>query len=79
MNLRVHNLSLFVQIAEGIDDETWMFHLRQRDYSRWFREVIKDDGLAAEAALVEKDEALPPGESRVRIRRAVTNRYTTPA
>ncbi len=79
MNLRVHNLSLFVQIAEGIDDETWMFHLRQRDYSRWFREVIKDDGLAAEAALVEEDDTLPPGESRVRISRAVTNRYTAPA
>jgi hydroxymethylpyrimidine pyrophosphatase-like HAD family hydrolase len=79
MNLRIHNLSLFVQVAEGIDDETWMFHLRQRDYSRWFREVIKDDGLAAETALVEADDTLPPGESRVRICRAVTNRYTAPA
>jgi hydroxymethylpyrimidine pyrophosphatase-like HAD family hydrolase len=79
MNLRVHNLTLFVQVAEGIDAETWMFHLRQRDYSRWFREVIKDEGLAAEAALVEKDDTLPPAESRARICLAVTSRYTAPA
>jgi hydroxymethylpyrimidine pyrophosphatase-like HAD family hydrolase len=79
LNLRAHNLSMFVQIAEGIDDDTWTFHLRQRDYSRWFQKVIKDEGLAAEAALVEEDRALPPGESRVRICRAVTNRYTAPA
>jgi hypothetical protein len=79
LNLRAQNLSLFVQMAEGIDDETWIFHLRQRDYSRWFRDVIKDEGLAEEAAHVEKNEALPPSESRVRICRAVTNRYTTPA
>ena len=79
MNLRVHNLSLFVQVAEGIDAETWMFHLRQRDYSRWFREVIKDEALAAEVALVEEDDRLSPGESRVRICLAVTNRYTAPA
>jgi hypothetical protein len=79
LNLRAHNLSMFVQIAEGIDDDTWTFHLRRRDYSRWFRKVINDEGLAAEAALVEEDGALPPGESRVRICRAVTNRYTAPA
>lgn len=79
LNLRAHNLSLFVQIAEGIDDETWMFHLRKHDYSRWFEKVIKDEGLAAEAARVEEDEALPSAESRARICRAITDRYTAPA
>jgi hypothetical protein len=38
---------LFVQIAEGIDDRTWMHHLKQGDYSAWFREIIKDRELAA--------------------------------
>jgi hypothetical protein len=78
LNLRAHNLSLFVQLAEGIDDDTWKFHLHQRDYSRWFREVIKDEELAAEAASIERDEALPAGESRLRICHAVTSRYTGP-
>ena len=50
LNLRAHNLELFVQMAEGVDEETWLHHLRQGDYSRWFRDAIKDPELADEAA-----------------------------
>jgi hypothetical protein len=53
LNLRVRNLTAFLQIAKGVDDETWMFHLREGDYSRWFRDSIKDEELAAEAQSVE--------------------------
>jgi hypothetical protein len=31
LNLRAQNLSVFMQIAEGLDDETWLFHLREGD------------------------------------------------
>jgi|HigsolmetaAR203D_1030402.scaffolds.fasta_scaffold00570_12 hypothetical protein len=79
LNLRVQNLNLFVQIAEGIDDETWAHHLRAGDYSRWFREAIKDDGLAEEAAGIEADRELTPADSRQRIREAIERRYTAPA
>jgi len=79
LKLRVQNLSLFNQIAEGLDDETWLFHLRRGDYSRWFREAIKDEDLAREAAAVEQDESLAPGESRARLREAIEARYTAPA
>lgn len=79
LNLRVQNLSLFNQIADGLDDDTWLFHLRQGDYSRWFREQIKDEDLAAEAASIEENEALLPMESRARIRAAIESRYTAPA
>lgn len=41
LNLRAQNLMLFLQIAEGVDDETWEFHLRNSDYSTWFRNAIK--------------------------------------
>jgi len=41
-------------MAEGIDDDTWLHHLGQRDYSKWFRSVIKDDGLAEEAEQIER-------------------------
>jgi hydroxymethylpyrimidine pyrophosphatase-like HAD family hydrolase len=44
LNLRAQNLMLFAQLAEGVDDETWLHHLQRRDYSRWFREAIKDEG-----------------------------------
>jgi hypothetical protein len=79
LNLRTHNLAMFSQIADGIDDATWVYHLRQRDYSRWFREAIKDEALAAAASEVEEDERLPPAESRARIRQAIEERYTSPA
>ena len=76
--LRAQNLALFAQIAQGVDDETWLFHLRKADYSRWFREVIKDPDLAAEAEKVEKDEKLSASESRARIVEAIEQRYTLP-
>ncbi|MBS3652232.1 HAD-IIB family hydrolase [Pseudaminobacter sp. 19-2017] len=79
MKLRAQNLSMFVQIAEGIDDRTWEHHLRAGDYSDWFRRQIRDDELADETAEVEEDESLPPEESRKLIAEAVKRRYTGPA
>ena len=79
LNLRAQNTTLFVQIAEGVDDETWEFHLRRGDYSEWFRQMIKDPALADEVAAVERDTSLSPAESRARIKDAVNRRYTAPA
>jgi hypothetical protein len=79
LNLRAQNLTLFVQIAEGVDDDTWLHHLRQGDYSEWFRTVIKDPELGALAAAIEQDGSLSPQESRARIKAAVEERYTAPA
>jgi hypothetical protein len=79
MKLRAHNLMMFVQIAEGIDDKTWQHHLRNGDYSDWFRRQIRGDALADETAQVEADQALPAEESRKRIIGAVRRRYTAPA
>jgi HAD superfamily hydrolase (TIGR01484 family) len=76
LNLRVDNLMLFVQIGEGVDLGTWQFHRKANDYSKWFRAVIKDDELAAEAEAVEIDKSLSPAESRERILAAVDRRYT---
>lgn len=79
LNLRAQNLILFTQIAEGVDDETWMFHLHQGDYSGWFREAIKDEGLADEAEQIEKQADLPAAQSRDLIKEAIERRYTLPA
>src|SRR5207249_2829595 len=65
-------------LGEGVDDETWLHHLRLKDYSRWFREAIKDEALASEAVSVEEDTSLPPRESRALIRVAIERRYTLP-
>ncbi|OHV78144.1 HAD family hydrolase [Ensifer sp. LCM 4579] len=79
LNLRAHNLMMFLQIAEGVDDETWDHHLRAGDYSKWFGERIGDPELADEAAAIEEDRALAPAESRKRLAEAVRRRYTAPA
>jgi len=78
LNLRAQNLDRFIQIGDGVDDPTWEFHLRRHDISSWFRDVIKDEELAAEAAQIE-DEDVDAAETRKRIRHAIERRYTTPA
>jgi hydroxymethylpyrimidine pyrophosphatase-like HAD family hydrolase len=79
LNLRAQNLQVFLQLADGVDDETWRHHLERGDYSRWFRERIKDEQLALDAQAVEAEHELAPAESRARIRKAVERRYTAPA
>lgn len=79
MNLRAHNLMIFAQIAEGIDDKTWEFHLHAGDYSKWFRNQIRDKDLARETSEAENDKKLSAEESRKRVLDAVRRRYTAPA
>jgi len=79
LNLRAQNLSTFLQLAAGVDDKTWLHHLRAGAYSQWFRDTIKDDALASEATAIEQDHSLTPADSRARIRDIVERRYTAPA
>jgi HAD superfamily hydrolase (TIGR01484 family) len=79
LNLRAQNLHLFMQLADGVDDATWMHHLRRGDYSDWFRRAIKDGELAEQAEQVEKDSHLSARDSRARIKAAIEKRYTLPA
>ncbi|HXG13436.1 MAG TPA: HAD-IIB family hydrolase [Gemmataceae bacterium] len=79
LNLRAQNLMLFLQLADGVDDETWTHHLRQGDYSRWFREGIKDERLAVEAEAVEQQAGLSAAGSRALIRGIIERYYTLPA
>ncbi len=70
---------IFLEMAAGIDDRTWVHHRQAGDYSRWFREAIKNEQLAREPAEIERDTRLDPKESRDRIAQAVSRRYTAPA
>jgi hypothetical protein len=79
LNLRARSLRTFVELADGVDDDTWVHHLERGDYSRWFRDAIEDDELAAEAEGIERDRALGAAASRQRIREAIERRYTAPA
>jgi hypothetical protein len=67
LKLRAQNLAVFLQLAEGVDDATWLHHLRRGDYSRWFRESIKDEALAVEASRAEELTGVSAQETRARI------------
>ena len=77
-NLKAQNLAIFSQIAQGIDEETWLFHLRRQDYSKWFREAVKDPYLADQAARIELQFPQNSEESRKLIRALIDARYTLP-
>jgi HAD superfamily hydrolase (TIGR01484 family) len=79
LNLRAQNLTLFTQIAEGVDEETWLHHLRKNDYSQWFREAVKDDGVADEIEVIEQNTTLAPAESRRLILETIGKHYTNPS
>lgn len=55
-HLRATNALLFAHMAEGIDDETWDYHLKRHDYSKWFANSLHDDKLAEMAKEVENTE-----------------------
>ncbi len=79
LNLKAHNLQLFIHLADGVDDDTWLYHLRKGEYSNWFRTEVKDRELAEVTEQVERDGEMPPTDSRAKIRAAIDQRYTLPA
>ena len=79
MDLRAHNLNMFIQLADGIDAETWRFHLKRGDYSNWLRHAVRDPELATQIETIEKEDSLADGESRERVRNAILQKYTAPA
>jgi len=77
LNLRAHNIETFTQLAEGVDVNTWTYHLQNADYSRWLRDSIKDDQVANDVHGIEQTSELAPEESRDRIIQLLRKRYTS--
>jgi HAD superfamily hydrolase (TIGR01484 family) len=78
LNLRAQNLQVFLQLADGVDDDTWLHHLTRGDYSRWFREAIRDEALAENVGAIERSST-DPALSRRLVRAQIEERYTAPA
>lgn len=77
LNLRAYNVTAFVEMARGVDDETWQYHLVRGDISTWFRDQVKDPDLARQIAQVEAQAAaLGPQGSREAVVRFIESRYT---
>lgn len=79
LRLRAQNLITFADLGDGVDDDTWVFHLRAGHYSQWIRLAVKDEDLAHEIAGIEQANDLAADESRRLVRDAIERRYTLPA
>jgi hypothetical protein len=79
LNLRANNLNTFLQLAAGVDDDTWRYHLERGDYSNWLSSSIKDEDLSEVVKRIEDNRGLSPAQSREEIAKAIEERYTAPA
>jgi hypothetical protein len=64
-----------MQLGEGVDDDTWLFHLSEGDYERWFREMIRDDDLADRAKELRRNGDVSADESRQQIFDFIRKKY----
>lgn len=75
LNLKAYNLMIFTQIASGVDNETWLYHLQRKDYSNWLRNSVHDKELADLVDAVENDEK-HYADSRQMVLEMINERYT---
>ncbi|MFL5743124.1 MAG: HAD-IIB family hydrolase [Niastella sp.] len=75
LNLKAYNLVVFTQMAAGIDEETWYYHLIRKDYSNWLRHSVHDEELASLVDKIENDGQHIAG-SRQAIVDLINDRYT---
>jgi len=74
-SLRATNLKRFIELAEGLDDETWLFHLKRNDYSNWIEHVIKDYGLADEVRAIETSDDSAAEQTRTAVQQTIEKRF----
>lgn len=74
LDLRATNLDRFLDLAAGVDEDTWRFHLERGDYDAWLRDAVKDPDAADEVEALRRTP-MPAEESRRRLRRILEQRY----
>ena len=73
-NLKANNLMTFMQMGAGVDDETWLYHLQKKDYSKWFRQFVNDAETERLEGANQNADA-----SRKAVFHLIKERYTAPA
>jgi len=79
LKLRAYNLIVFLELGDGVDDETWLYHWRRGDVSSWLRSCVKDEPLAEKIAIAEREMPDDAAGSRKRVRELIEEIYTLPA
>jgi len=78
LNLRAHNLQVFMQLGDDVDDATWEQHRRASDYSNWIGTSIKDKKLARRVKAIEDSVDTPTDAARAQVRALIEERYAPP-
>jgi hypothetical protein len=79
LNLRAQNLTLFLQIADGVDLDTLQHHRSAGQHSSRSGDVVKDVEWAKRTAAIFSDGSISAAESRAEVRAIVEKRHTAPA
>jgi hypothetical protein len=79
LKLRAYNLIVFNDLADGVDDDTWLHHWKRGEISAWVRTCIKDEPLAEQITSLEHEVPDDADESRKRVRELIEQTYTLPA
>ncbi len=79
LKLRAHNLIVFTDLADGVDEDTWLYHWKRGEISEWVRTCIKDEPVAEQIAALEREVPDDADESRKRVRELIEETYTLPS
>jgi HAD superfamily hydrolase (TIGR01484 family) len=79
LNLRAQNLVVFTDLADGVDEDTWLYHWKRGDVSEWLRRCVKDDTLTDQVETLEREVHDDAGASRKAVRELIEQHYTLPA
>ena len=69
------NLTEFLSLSTRLEDTALRGYMNAGDFSKWFREIIRDDVLANKTHQVETDATLAPKEALTQISHLVHSRY----
>ena len=79
LNLRAPNLITFMDLADGVDAQTWLYHWQLGEVSDWLRRCVKDDELTEQVRQLEQNTPDDADESRKAVRELIEKKYTLPA
>jgi hypothetical protein len=75
LKLPAQNLRIFMQVGEGVDDVTWLHHLKKGDYAHWFRQIIKDEQLAEKAERLSRNGDASAADTRRELFDLIRKKY----
>jgi hydroxymethylpyrimidine pyrophosphatase-like HAD family hydrolase len=79
LNLRAPNLIVFTDLADGVDEDTWLYHWQRADVSKWLGSCVKDEELTDQVRELEQKIPDDAAASRKAVRELIERKYTLPA